>query len=189
MLSTCFDHLFGQLAAPQQRRINMEALLSTWLMLNDNVTQSENGAPLFDASCIPSIPLSETSVGALLTALAWQPVISVRLWVLALQTLTLLANIKCPGDGETMATSSGERWLARAILADSNLSAVLVNFLSFGSVQGPGGSHNSAQVGLTLLLGPYDYFVRLLGESVKLWKREYIILFDSLVHNISYMKC
>ena len=144
MLSTCFDHLFGQLAVPQQRRINMEALLSTWLMLNDNVAQSENGAPLFDASRVPSIPLSETSVGALLVALAWQPVVSVRLWVLALQTLTLLANIKCPGDGE--ATSSGERWLARAILADSNLSAVLVNFLSFGSVQGPGGSHNSAQV-------------------------------------------
>ena len=119
--------------------------MSTWLMLNDNVAQSENGAPLFDASRVPSIPLSESSVGALLAALAWQPVVPVRLWVLALQTLTLLTNVKVTGDGETMTT--GERWLARAILADSNLSAVVVNFLSVGSVQGSGGSHYSAQVG------------------------------------------
>ena len=145
MLSTCFDHLFGQLGAPQQRRVNMETLLSTWLMLNDNVAQSENGAPLFDASRVPSIPLSESSVEALLAALAWQPVVPVRLWVLALQTLTLLANVKCLSDGDTM-TTGGERWLARAIIADCNLSAVLVNFLSVGSVQGSGGSQYSAQV-------------------------------------------
>lgn len=138
MLSTCFNHLFSQL---HLRRINLDVLLQIWLTLNDETASEDNGGPTFDPSRVPIITLDQSAVSSLLAALAWSPSVSARTWVLAFQTLTLMANIKYSNDdglaqggaaAESANTAShlAEKWLASFIITDNNLMTVLVKFLS-----------------------------------------------------------
>ena len=128
MLSTCFNSLFSQL---QLHRLNLDALLLTWLTLNDETTQDENNQSVFDPSKIPSIPLNPTAITSLLAALAWSPNLPIRTWVLAFQTLTLLANLKYPAaDGASSGNQGSERCLATVMISDSNLMSLLIRFLS-----------------------------------------------------------
>ena len=152
----CFNNLFSQL---QFQRINLDNLLMMWLTLNEDSSQEENGQSVFDPSRVPSIPLNPTSVTSLLTALAWTPAIPSRTWVLAFQTLTLLANLRT-GDGsvdrETTATTN-DTWLATVMVSDSNMMAVLVKFLSGSSPPGPtGNTYLCPQVSTKLCAG---YFI------------------------------
>ena len=107
MLSVCFNNLFSQL---QFQRINLDNLLMTWLTLNEDNSSEENGQNVFDPSRVPSIPLNPTSVTSLLTALAWTPAIPTRTWVLAFQTLTLLANLKTGDASLDRDMSSPDTW-------------------------------------------------------------------------------
>ena len=146
MMSTCFNNLFVQL---QLQRVNMDVLLLTWLTLNDEPSQDDAtaGPPAgvqggFDPTRVPSIPLSQAAVTSLLSALAWQPGIPVRTWVLAFQALSLMCNLRCPsedsaGSGGSGSRMGGERWLATVMVADSNIMHVLSKFLSGTSTQGP----------------------------------------------------
>ena len=128
MLSTCFNNLFSQL---QLHRLNLDALLLTWLTLNDETTQDENNQSVFDPSKVPSIPLNPTAVTSLLAALAWSPNLPIRTWVLAFQTLTLLANLKYPvADSAASSSQGSERCLATVMISDSNLTSLLIRFLS-----------------------------------------------------------
>lgn len=141
MLSTCFNHLFSQL---HLRRINLDVLLQIWLTLNDEMAAEDNGGgPVFDPSRVPIITLDQSAVSSLLAALAWSTSVSARTWVLAFQTLTLMANIKYSNDdglaqggaaaaesANTAASHLAEKWLASFIITDNNLMTVLVKFLS-----------------------------------------------------------
>ncbi len=149
MLSLCFNNLFSQL---QFQRVNLETLLLTWLTLNEDTTQDENNHPVFDPSKIPSIPLNQNAVTSLLAALAWSPSIPVRTWVLAFQCLTLLSNLKCCESVAGAAGGSGsqDKWLATVMVADSNMMAVLIKFLSGTSLNGPViSTHQHTQVSPT----------------------------------------
>ena len=128
MLSTCFNNLFSQL---QLHRLNLDALLLTWLTLNDETTQDENNQSVFDPTKVPSIPLISTAITSLLAALAWSPNLPIRTWVLAFQTLALLANLKYPmADNAASGNQGGERCLATVMISDSNLMSLLIRFLS-----------------------------------------------------------
>ena len=129
MLSTCFNNLFVQL---QLHRVNLDTLLQLWLTLNDDSPPDENNQATFDPSRIPPVALSQASVTSLLATLAWTPNIPVRTWVLAFQTLTLLANLRHQDVG-----SGNMKWLATVIVSDINLMPVLIKFLSSTSAQGP----------------------------------------------------
>ena len=130
MLSACFNSLFCH-------HINIDMLLLLWLTLNEDTSQEESGAFIFDSSHVPSIPLSEMAVSSLLEAIAHAPYIPVRTWVLAFQCLTLLANLKyTPQSSEASAAPAEERWLAQAMLADPNLMNVFLKFLSWTNNQG-----------------------------------------------------
>ena len=92
MLSICFNHLFNIVG---MHRVNLDVLLSTWLMLNDDLTSSDGSHGSFDYSRQPNITLSPTSVTCLLEVLATSPYVTVSTWVLSFQALSLLANISC----------------------------------------------------------------------------------------------
>ena len=128
MLSTCFNNLFSQL---QPNKLDLDALLLTWLTLNDETTQDENNQSVFDPSKIPSIPLNPTAVTSLLGALAWSPNLPIRTWVLAFRSLTILANLKyAVTDTAASGNQGGERCLATVMISDSNLMSLLIKFLS-----------------------------------------------------------
>lgn len=129
----------------QMQRVNLDVLLLTWLTLNDEPPQDENGATSsassiqsgFDPTRVPSIPLSQNALSSLLGALAWTPVIPVRTWVLAFQALSLLCNLRCTQDEVSSVTGRRERWLASVMVLDANLMSVLSKFLSCAAAQGP----------------------------------------------------
>ncbi len=129
MLSQCFNNLFSQL---QTQRINLDALLLTWLTLSDEAGQDEASQAPFDASRVPSIPLNLTAVTSLLAALAWSPSLPIRTWVLAFQTLTLTTNLKYSSTSTRGSQSplETERSLAGAMISDKCMMTVLVKFLS-----------------------------------------------------------
>ncbi|XP_077994932.1 dual E2 ubiquitin-conjugating enzyme/E3 ubiquitin-protein ligase BIRC6-like isoform X2 [Glandiceps talaboti] len=154
MLSGCFDHLFSVL---HMQQINLDLLLQLWLTLNENSPDNEkNENCQFDATVVPSIPLSQSSVSSLLGCLAWQYNVQVHTWCLSFHTLALLANMKVESTGnETV-------WMANAIVADSNLLPALMKFLSSFMCQGTtltGQTH--LQVGPSATQAMYEFLMRL----------------------------
>ena len=125
-LSACFSSLFACLPSG---RVSLEVLLQTWLLLNDDGTScSTDGAGAvvnFDTTRAPPIVLDRAAVAGLLSALVTLPTVSPRIWVLAFQTLALLANMR-----HTDELPGIDRWKSTAIVTDSNMSAVLRRFLS-----------------------------------------------------------
>ena len=146
MLTVCFNHLFTQL---QLQRVNLDNLLTLWLTLNEECPAEDNTSNTnFNSSRVPNIPLSQVSVNSLLQALVWAVHVPGRTWVLAFHTLTLLMNLKVTeGHGQVEGQSLGSRWMASVVIADSNLTGILVKFLS--GISGPGttmGNLHSSQV-------------------------------------------
>ncbi|XP_008195667.1 baculoviral IAP repeat-containing protein 6 isoform X2 [Tribolium castaneum] len=85
MLTQCFDSLFENL--PMQDSANIEHILQLWLTLNNPYKDDK-----FDPSAVAQIVLKESSVKALISAIAWTPGLSLITWCVALQTLTLVCN-------------------------------------------------------------------------------------------------
>jgi len=133
-LSACFSSLFARLPSG---RVNLEVLLQTWLLLNDDGTScSTDGAGAvvnFDTTRAPAIALDRAAVAGLLSALVSLPTVSPRIWVLAFQTLALLTNVRHTDELPGM-----DRWKSTAIITDSNMSAVLRRFLSDAPVSTSG---------------------------------------------------
>jgi len=133
MLSVSFSNLFAQLPSGS---VNLEALLQMWLTLNDDTSSlcadANSGVMAFDTSRVPSISLDMSAVSGLLATLASMPSISLRVWVLAFETLSLVANLRCSSFAAASSNTGGvpERWVATAMIADSNLDAVLGKFLA-----------------------------------------------------------
>lgn len=158
MLSICFNNLFAQLSL---QRVNVDALLTAYLTLNDEANQDDTSQTAFYPSKAPNISLSPQSVTSLLATLAWSPNVPVRTWVLAFQVLSLLANLKCPSNSSAAtptttsqpspisAHGSNEKWLSTVMVADSNMMTVLIKFLSGTSLHGPViSSHQYTQVSI-----------------------------------------
>lgn len=125
-LSSCFSSQFAHLPSG---RINLEVLLQTWLLLNDDgggsSTDTGSAAVNFDTTRVPSIALDHTAITGLLSALVTLPTVTPRVWVLTFQTLALLTNMR-----HTDETAGVDRWISSAIVTDNNMSAVLRRFLS-----------------------------------------------------------
>jgi len=131
-LSSCFSSLFARLPSGC---INLEVLLQTWLLLNDDGTNcSSDGVGTagvnFDITRAPAIALDRAAVTGLLSSLVTLPTVSPRIWVLAFQTLALLTNMRH--------ANSMDRWIITAIITDRNMSAVLRRFLSDAPVSTSG---------------------------------------------------
>jgi hypothetical protein len=130
MLSVCFSNLFARLP---NGSVNLEALLQMWLTLNDDTgspcADAGGGLMAFDTSRVPSITLDVSAVSGLLATLAALPSVHLRVWVLAFQALSLIANLKCTSFAAASNVGS-EVWIATVMIADSNLEAVLVKFLT-----------------------------------------------------------
>ncbi|XP_066281905.1 baculoviral IAP repeat-containing protein 6-like isoform X5 [Branchiostoma lanceolatum] len=155
VLSTCFNHLFGQL---QLQRVQLDLLLQLWLTLNENGEGTSSG---FDSSKVPTIPLNEGSISSLLSCLSWFPNMPVRSWCLAWNTLSLMANIRTPAM-QASPLDTSDIWLASSIIADSNIIPVVIRFLSGATVQGPPTpSSTNVQYGPTVTQAFQDFLVRL----------------------------
>jgi baculoviral IAP repeat-containing protein 6 len=142
MLSVCFNNLFARLPSGS---VNLEALLQLWLTLNDDTvsicSEANGGALTFDTSRVPSISLDMAAVSGLLATLVAMPSIPLRVWVLAFQTLSLVANLRCNDAAEAAGGGGGsERWIATAMIANSNLDAVLEKFLTDAPAAASGNS-------------------------------------------------
>jgi len=133
-LSACFSSLFARLPSG---RVNLEVLLQTWLLLNDDSTScsadSTGAVVSFDTTRAPAIALDRAAVAGLLSVLVTMPTVSPRVWVLAFQTLALLTNMR-----HTDEQPGRDRWKSTAIVTDSNTSAVLRRFLSDAPVSTSG---------------------------------------------------
>lgn len=131
-LSACFSSLFARLPSG---RINLEVLLQTWLLLNDDgTTSSVDAAPVnFDTTRVPAISLDRAAIAGLLSALVTLPTVSPRIWVLSFQTLALLTNMR-----DTDELPGMDRWITSTIVTDSNTTAVLRRFLSDAPVSTSG---------------------------------------------------
>jgi len=133
-LSSCFSSLFAQLPSGH---INLEVLLQTWLLLNDDGTGSGTDgagtASNFDTTRVPAIALDRAAISGLLSALIALPTISPRIWVLTFQTVALLTNMRHADELPGM-----DRWISTAVVTDSNTSAVLRRFLSDAPVSTSG---------------------------------------------------
>jgi hypothetical protein len=130
MLSVCFSNLFARLP---NGSVNLEALLQMWLTLNDDTASlcadTAGGLMAFDTSRVPSIALDVCAVSGLLATLAAMPSVHLRVWVLAFQALSLIANLRCTSFAG--ASNGGpEVWIATLMIADNNLEATLVKFLT-----------------------------------------------------------
>ena len=149
-LSLCFSSLFARLPSG---RINLEVLLQTWLLLNDDGTASgtdvASAAVNFDTTRAPAIVLDRAAVTGLLSALVTLPTVSPRIWVLSFQTLALLTNMRHADE-----LPGVDRWISTAIVADNNMSAVLRRFLSDAPVSTSGHKLHvrTCHTGLTILL-------------------------------------
>lgn len=171
MLSQCFDSLFAQLL---HQRVNLDSLLQLWLTLNeDSINHDDGSTTSFDPARNPSILLNQTSVTSLLAALAWIPNIPVSTWVLAFHVLTLLCNQRVPSAQQAGASSSGSASssssgglasMASVVITDSNLTPVLMKFLSGMVITGPASaSFQSTQVRHFLLpKKPVSFFFSLI---------------------------
>lgn len=132
-LSSCFSSLFARLPSG---RINLEVLLQTWLLLNDDGTGcgTDGGAAAnFDTTRAPSIALDHAAITGLLSVLVTLPTVSPRVWVLTFQTLALLTNMRHADELPAV-----DRWMSTTIVTDNNMSAVLRRFLSDAPVSTSG---------------------------------------------------
>lgn len=93
MLDSCFDQLFEEIG--MQNSSHIEHILQLWLTLNCSSSDDK-----FNPSIMPFIGLSPESVRHLISAIAWNPGLSLRTWCCALQMLTLICN----------QTHSGAEW-------------------------------------------------------------------------------
>ena len=82
----------------------------------------EDSGMTFEPSRVPTIPLDQDAIHSLLLALANAPTVSIRTWVLAFQSLTLMANLK--------GTDGQEDNHPIDMVSDPNLMTVLGKFLS-----------------------------------------------------------
>lgn len=125
-LSACFSSLFAQLPSG---RINLEVLLQTWLLLNDDGmgcgTDATGASVNFDTTRVPVVALDRSAISGLLSALVTLPTVTPRIWVLTFQSLALLSNMRHDDELPGM-----ERWIGTAVVTDHNTSAVLRRFLS-----------------------------------------------------------
>jgi len=149
-LSLCFSSLFARLPSG---RINLEVLLQTWLLLNDDGTASgtdvASASVNFDTTRAPAIVLDRAAIAGLLSALVTLPTVSPRIWVLSFQTLALLTNMRHADEQPSV-----DRWISTAIVADSNMSAVLRRFLSDAPVSTSGHKLHvrTCHAGLTIIM-------------------------------------
>ena len=118
--------------------MNLEALLQMWLTLNDDTSslggEAYGGTMSFDTSRVPSITLDMPAVSGLLATLVSSTSVSLRIWVLTFQMLSLVSNIRCSSFAASSSAGisggASEYWLATAMIADPNLDAVLGKFLT-----------------------------------------------------------
>ncbi len=167
MLSKCFNSLFSQL---QLHRVQVDILLQTWLALNEDPSQEDGaaGVATFDPSRTPTIPINPAALGSLLSSLSWMPQVPVSTWVLAFHCLTMMTNLKCsPGASAeapgNVTNGSSDRSMAALMVADPNLTSVLLKFL-MGTAQlgGPSSlSQQHSQIGPTAVKAFHDFLVRL----------------------------
>ena len=133
-LSSCFSNLFARLPSGH---INLEVLLQTWLLLNDDGsgcgTDGAGAAGSFDTTRVPAIALDHSAVTGLLSVLVTLPTVSPRIWVLAFQTLALLTNMRHADE-----LPGTDRWTSTAVVTDSNTTAVLRRFLTDAPVSASG---------------------------------------------------
>jgi len=133
-LSLCFSSMFARLPSG---RYNLEVLLQTWLLLNDDGagcgTDGATAAVNFDTTRAPAIALDRAAVSGLLSAVMTLPTVSPRIWVLTFQTLALLTNMRLGDELPAM-----DRWISAAIITDRNVSAVLQRFLTDAPVSTSG---------------------------------------------------
>jgi len=160
-LSSCFSSLFARLPSG---RINVEVLLQTWLLLNDDGTgcgtDAGSAAVNFDTTRSPAIALDRAAITGLLSALVTLPTVSPRIWVLTFQTLALLTNMRHADE-----LPGVDRWISTAIVTDSNTSAVLRRFLTDAPVSTSG--HK-----LHVCTYPTQYIpceIKDLGHDVNCW--------------------
>lgn len=133
-LSSCFSSMFARLVSG---RYNLEVLLQSWLLLNDDSagcgTEGAAAAVNFDTARVPVIALDRAAITALLSALVTLPTVSPRVWVLTFQTVALLTNMRHADE-----LPGVDRWISTAIVTDSNTTAVLRRFLSDAPVSTSG---------------------------------------------------
>lgn len=101
----------------------------------------------FDPGTSPSIYLTPAAVSGLISALAWHPGMSLRVWCLAFQSLTMLANIPYAESGSSETSWSPDNvedlenslhGMAKFIVEDPQFLPMLLRFLS-----GAGLSHTN----------------------------------------------
>lgn len=129
MLSSCYNNLLCHLLPHCS---NLDSLLQLWLTLNSEGCMDASGSPVFDSSRTPLIPLSSSSVATLLEVLTAIPSLPISTWVLAFQSLTLVANQRLPSHSDV-----GEMSMIVPLLSDANLMSVIKKFLSGTSENGP----------------------------------------------------
>lgn len=100
MMNECFDKLFEEVST--QSASNIEHILHLWLTLNCPVAGER-----FNPATIPTIALNHESIQRLISAVAWNPGLSLRAWCYTLQTLTLASNqINAANDYGVYATAN-----------------------------------------------------------------------------------
>lgn len=133
-LSSCFNSLFARLPSGC---VNLEVLLQTWLLLNDDgagcSADAAGAAVNFDTTHVPAIALDRAAIAGLLSSLVTLPTVSPRIWVLTFQTMALLTNVRHSEELPGM-----DRWINSMLVTDSNTSAVLRRFLTDAPVSTSG---------------------------------------------------
>ncbi|XP_062579414.1 baculoviral IAP repeat-containing protein 6-like [Saccostrea cucullata] len=178
MLSSCYNNLLCHLL-PQCS--NLDSLLQLWLTLNSEGNTDASGGPIFDSSRTPLILLSSSSVSTLLEVLTAIPSLPISSWVLAFQSLTLIANQRIPGLSEV-----GEVSMIVPLLSDPNLISVIKKFLSGTSDNGPTASSvQFSTVGPAATKAFYEFLLRLLGKCPQDYHQKLKELMLKLVYTLS----
>lgn len=160
-LSSCFSSLFARLSSGC---VNLEVLLQTWLLLNDDgagcSADAAGAAVNFDTTHAPAITLDRAAIAGLLSALVILPTVSPRIWVLTFQTMALLTNVR-----HSEELPGVDRWINSVIVTDSNTSAVLRRFLTDAPVSTSGHKLHVC-MGLTIVVAKFEiYYVILVWNE------------------------
>ncbi|XP_017883088.1 baculoviral IAP repeat-containing protein 6 isoform X2 [Ceratina calcarata] len=166
IFTRCFDKIFTELYL-QNTGTNLELILQLWLTLNlDASSDQSSSSNQFDPSLTPVIPFSSTAISSLISALSWHPGVSLRVWCLALQCLTLGSNQAFHTDPTEAANSRQQLdgvlgGMAGCIIKESNLGFMLLRLLSGSGLNVNAVDKHYIMAGPTVCQALRDFLARL----------------------------
>ncbi|XP_046485616.1 baculoviral IAP repeat-containing protein 6 isoform X2 [Neodiprion pinetum] len=168
MLTRCFEKIFTDLYL-QNMGTSLQLVLQLWLTLNlDGVSEPSSNSSLFDPSLLPAIPLSSAAISGLISALSWHPGVSLRVWCLALQCLTLASNQPLKTTTESIDVTNSSQPLdglvggmASCIIKEPNIGPMLLRLFSGNGLNVDTMDKQYVMAGPTVCQALQDFLVRL----------------------------